>query len=95
MNIDAFIVLFNCINFLFSGPCAMDEIFFPYESGSAKGIGSCFKVNAPAKATYNEVDDICLASYGKGSKRSPFSKRDPEYGLLEGSLNFLETLQYK
>lgn len=68
----------------------MDEIFFPYKSDSAKGIGSCYKVNTGAKATYNEVDDICLASYGKGSKRSPFSKRDPEYGLLEGALNFLE-----
>ena len=68
----------------------MDEIFFPHTSTSAKGIGSCFAVNADAKVTYNEVDDVCLSAYGRGSKRSPFSKRDPEYGLLEGALNFLE-----
>ena len=72
------------------GPCAMDEVFFPYTSNSAAGIGSCFAINKDAKVTFNEVDDVCLSSYGKGSKRSPFSKRDPEYGLLEGALNFLE-----
>ena len=68
----------------------MDEIFFPYTSSSATGIGSCFAINYDAKATFNEVDDICMNAYGKGSRRSPFSKRDPEYGLLEGALNFLE-----
>ena len=68
----------------------MDEVFFPYKSNSPKGIGSCFAINTDAKVTFNEVDDVCLSLYGKGSKRSPFSQRDPEYGLLMGALNFLE-----
>ena len=69
----------------------MDEIFFPYKSNSPRGIGSCFAMNADAKVAFNEVDDVCLDLYGKGSMRSPFSQRDPEYGLLMGALNFLET----
>ena len=82
------IFAFGCKNI---GPCAMDEVFFPYTSDSPIGIGSCFAVNTNAKATFDEVEDICLSSYGKGSKRSPFSKRDPEYGLVEAALDFLET----
>ena len=68
----------------------MDEVFFPYTSGSPKAIGSCFRINTNAKVNFNEVDDTCLDLYGKGSKRSPFSQRDPEYGLLYGALNFLQ-----
>jgi hypothetical protein len=32
---------------------------------------------------------ICLDSSNRGSLRSPFSQRDPEYNLLKGVLNFL------
>ena len=72
------------------GPCALDEIFFPYSSNSEKAIGSCFNIKSNGKVSYNEVDDVCLAEYGKGSKRSPFSKRDQEYRLLEGMISFFE-----
>ena len=76
--------------FFISGPCALDEIFFPFSSSSEKAIGSCFNIKSKGKVTYNEVEDLCLAEYGKGSKRSPFSKRDQEYRLLEGMLSFFE-----
>ena len=65
-----------CHAFFILGPCALDEIFFPYSSNSEKAIGSCFNIKSKGKVSYNEVDDVCLAEYGKGSKRSPFSKRD-------------------
>ena len=71
------------------GPCALDEIFFPYSSTSSKAIGSCFKLKFNGQARFGEVDDICKDSYGKGSQRSSFSQRDPEYGLLRGALDFL------
>ena len=32
---------------------------------------------------------ICYLFFPRGSLRSPFSKRDPEYNLLYGALNFL------
>ena len=79
-----------CHTFFILGPCALDEIFFPYSSNSEKAIGSCFNIKSKGKVTYNEVDDVCLAEYGKGGKRSPFSKRDQEYRLLEGMISFFE-----
>ena len=87
----AFVCYFylSCFFFIL-GPCALDEIFFPYSSNSEKAIGSCFNIKSKGKVTYNEVDDVCLAEYGKGSKRSPFSKRDQEYRLLEGMISFFE-----
>ena len=84
-----FLLVFVILFFIL-GPCALDEIFFPYSSNSEKAIGSCFNIKSKGKVTYNEVDDVCLAEYGKGSKRSPFSKRDQEYRLLEGMISFFE-----
>ena len=84
------LLLVFAIRFFILGPCALDEIFFPYSSNSEKAIGSCFNIKSKGKVTYNEVDDVCLAEYGKGSKRSPFSKRDQEYRLLEGMISYFE-----
>ena len=86
----AFVCYWYLWYFFILGPCALDEIFFPYSSNSEKAIGSCFNIKSKGKVTYNEVDDVCLAEYGKGSKRSPFSKRDQEYRLLEGMISFFE-----
>ena len=86
----AFVCYLYLSCFFILGPCALDEIFFPYSSNSEKAIGSCFNIKSKGKVTYNEVDDVCLAEYGKGSKRSPFSKRDQEYRLLEGMISFFE-----
>ena len=71
-----------------SGPCALDEIFFPISSESP-GVGSCFNIKFNGQSRFEEVNDICLDSYSKGSQRSSFSKRDLEYGLLMGTLDFL------
>ena len=71
------------------GPCALDEVFFPYSSASPKAIGNCFKLKFSGQVRFGEVDDICKDSYGKGSQRSSFSQRDPEYGLLMGAVDFL------
>ena len=88
--VQAFVCYLYLSCFFILGPCALDEIFFPYSSNSEKAIGSCFNIKSKGKVTYNEVDDVCLAEYGKGSKRSPFSKRDQEYRLLEGMISFFE-----
>lgn len=71
------------------GPCAMDEVFFPRSENSNHGIGSCFKIKADGKVRFEEANDVCLDSSGKGSLRSSFSRRDPEYDLLLGALDFL------
>jgi len=39
-------------------------------------------------ARYYDVDDICLSSSSRGSMRSPFSRRDPEYHLFDAALDF-------
>ena len=67
----------------------MDEIFFPRSENSNHGIGSCFKIKADGKVRFEEANDVCLDSSGKGSLRSSFSRRDPEYDLLLGALDFL------
>ena len=54
-------------------------------------MGSCFKINLDGKTRFEDVNDVCLDSYTAGSQRSSFSQRDPEYGLLMGSLDFLKT----
>ena len=75
---------------IFPGPCSFDEVFFPLRSSStAEAIGSCFKISFGGQTRFDEVNDICLDSYSTGSSRSTFSKRDSEYGLLMGSLDFL------
>ena len=68
----------------------MDEVFFPFATNSPKGIGSCYAVKLDGQARLHDVDDLCLDSYGKWTMKSPFSKRDAEYDLLNGMLNFLE-----
>ena len=67
----------------------MNEVFFPVMENSASGIGSCYSVNFGAKVRYHETNSVCLGSTNRGSIRSPFSQRDPEYGLLLGAINFL------
>ena len=37
---------------------------------------------------YSDVDNICLASSSRGSVKSALNRRDPEYHLLDGFLNF-------
>ena len=74
--------------FVLAGPCSLDEIYFPYATNSAKAIGSCYSVKSNGQVRYDEVDGVCHDAYGKGSKRSSFSQRDPEYGLLMGALDF-------
>ena len=37
---------------------------------------------------YDDVDDVCLASSSRGSVRSAFNRRDPEFHLLDAFLNF-------
>ena len=81
----------------FEGPCSLDEVFFPSpiddkpRTGSLRVMGSCFKINLDGKARFEDVNDVCQDSYTTGSQRSSFSQRDPEYGLLMGSLDFLKT----
>ena len=58
------------------GPCAMDEIFFPRSENSNQGIGSCYRIKPNGKTRFDEVNDVCLDSSGKGSLKSPFSRRD-------------------
>ena len=58
------------------GPCAMDEIFFPRSENSNQGIGSCYRIKPNGKTRFDEVSDVCLDSSGKGSLKSPFSRRD-------------------
>ena len=67
----------------------MDEVFFPRSENSNNGIGSCYKIKPEGKVRFEEANDICLDSSGKGSLRSPFSRRDSEYELLLGALDFL------
>ena len=67
----------------------MDEVFFPRSENSNNGIGSCYKIKPNGKVRFEEANDICLDSSGKGSLRSPFSRRDGEYELLLGALDFL------
>ena len=68
----------------------MDEVFFPRSENSNNGIGSCYKIKPNGKVRFEEANDICLDSSGKGSLRSPFSRRDGEYELLLGALDFLD-----
>ena len=37
---------------------------------------------------YSDVDNVCLASSSRGSVKSALNRRDPEYHLLDGFLNF-------
>ena len=67
----------------------MDEVFFPRSENSNHGIGSCYKIKADGKVRFEEANDVCLDSSGKGSLRSSFSRRDQEYDLLLGALDFL------
>ncbi len=67
----------------------MNEVFFPLAENSADGIGSCFYINHQAQTRFHETNQVCLDSTTRGSIRSPFSQRDPEYNLLMGVLNFL------
>ena len=67
----------------------MDEVFFPEEENSNRGIGSCFKIKPNGKTRFEEVNDVCLDSSGQAGLRSPFSRRDKEYDLLLGALDFL------
>ena len=71
------------------GPCSMDEVYFPAREGTGEQIGSCYKINADGKARFHDVNDICLDSSSEGSTRYSFSRRDPEYYLLHGALDFL------
>ena len=73
------------------GPCSMDEVFFPRAENSNNGIGSCYKIKPNGKVRFEDVNDICLDSSGKGSMRSPFSRRDEEFNLLLGALDFLHS----
>ena len=37
---------------------------------------------------YSDVDKVCLGSSSRGSVRSALNRRDPEYHLVDGFLNF-------
>ena len=67
----------------------MNEVYFPRTENTATGIGSCYYINHDGKTRFHETNNICLDSSNSGSLRSPFSKRDPEYHLLNGAMNFL------
>ena len=68
------------------GPCALEEVFFPSESG--KMIGSCYRIEGKGKARFHDVDDLCLSSTARGSVRASFSRRDPEFELLKSFLEY-------
>ena len=70
------------------GPCALEEVYFPEDDSSGKMIGSCFRVQSQGNARYFDLDDICLASSSQGSVRASFSRRDPEFHLLEAYIDF-------
>ena len=75
------------------GPCSLDEVFFPRAENSNNGIGSCYKIKPQGNVRFEEANDICLDSSNIGSLRSPFSRRDPEFSLLLGALDFLHSTQ--
>ena len=75
------------------GPCALEEVYFPEDDSSGKMIGSCFRVQSQGNARYFDLDDICLASSSQGSVRASFSRRDPEFHLLEAYIDFYFTLE--
>ena len=56
------------------GPCSLDEVFFPYVSGSNKGIGSCFRMEPGGRVQYNQINDACVDSSGRGSIRYSFNR---------------------
>ncbi len=72
-----------------SGPCSADEVFFPQGENQSSGIGSCYYINHSGKTRFHETNQVCLDSSSRGSLRSPFSGRDPEFNLLVGALNYL------
>ena len=71
------------------GPCGLDEIFFPYVSGSNKAIGNCYRLETNGKVGFSQVNDMCLNANAVGSRSSSFSARNPEYPLVIGALDFL------
>ena len=63
-------------------------MFFPYASDSAKVFGACHAIKFNGKSRYLETDNICLDTFGKGSKRASGSQRGKDYGLFMGALDF-------
>lgn len=47
-----------------------------------------FVLQTEGNARYYDLDDICLGSSSQGSIRASFSRRDPEYRLLEAYIDF-------
>ena len=78
------------ITFPKTGPCSLDEVFFPHSSTSYRAYRSCYGMALGGNARYGEVDELCLDSVSKGSRRASLSHRDDETGLLMGALDFLE-----
>ena len=70
------------------GPCALEEVYFPEDASSGKMIGSCYRVQSQGNARYFDIDDICLGSSSQGSVRASFSRRDPEFHLLEAYIDY-------
>ena len=81
--------IYNFIHFSNTGPCSLNEVFFPQSENSSFGIGSCYYINHNGKVRFHEANSVCLDSSSRGSLRSPFNKRDPDYDLVLGVLNFL------
>ena len=63
-------------------------MFFPYASDSAKVFGACHAIKFNGKSRYLETDNVCLDTFGKGSKRASGSQRGKDYGLFMGALDF-------
>ena len=72
-----------------SGPCSLNEAFFPQSGSSSKGIGSCFLINHNGQTRFHETNQVCLDSSSRGSLQSSFNPRDQEFGLLKGVLDYL------
>ena len=77
------------LSFPISGPCSMNEVFFPQGENSTPGIGSCYYINPDGQTRFHETSQVCLDSSSRGSIRTPFSSRDTEFQLLKGAINFL------
>ena len=51
-------------------------------------FGACHAIKFNGKSRYLETDNICLDTFGKGSKRASGSQRGKDYGLFMGVLDF-------
>ena len=71
------------------GPCSLDEAHIPGASGTPNRVGSCFYIRHKASLPFNEVQEHCADFSSQGSIMMSDSRRDQEYFLKRGMINFM------